>query len=151
MIEILNGIFKRELEKLEDEINSFSDETMIWKTSGEIKNSAVNLTLHLCGNLQHFIGAVLGKTEYIRNRDAEFSSKDISRQNLIIEIKKTADSISKSLAVLNEKDLQKIYPQNFLPKEVTAEYFLIHLISHFSYHLGQINYLRRILQSKQSV
>ncbi len=80
MIETLSQLFLRDLEKLKTEISSFKDEKKIWEISGEIKNSAGNLCLHLCGNLQHFIGAVLGNSGYIRNRDAEFSRKNVPIQ-----------------------------------------------------------------------
>ncbi len=145
MIETIKEILVREMVKLEEEIKSFSDEQLIWKTSGELKNSAGNLCLHLCGNLQHFIGAELGKTGYVRNRDAEFSSKNISKEKLIEEIRKAKDAVRATLDTLSEDDLQKIYPQTFIPKEVTTEFFLVHLLSHLDYHLGQINYVRRIL------
>ena len=145
MLNVLKEIFLREIQKLEEEIKSFSDERLLWQTSGELKNSAGNLCLHLCGNLQHFIGAVLGKSGYVRNRDAEFSSKDISKEKLIEEVHRARQAVVMTLDRLSEEDLQKIYPQSFIPKEVTTEYFLVHLLSHFDYHLGQINYLRRIL------
>ena len=76
-------IFIRDLDKLEQEINAYSDESRLWVIKSEIKNSAGNLCLHLTGNLQHFIGAVLGKTGYVRNRDAEFSDKNIPRSRLV--------------------------------------------------------------------
>ena len=143
--ETLKELFLRELQKLEDEIAGFPDEAMLWKTSGDIKNSAGNLCLHLCGNIQHFIGAYFGNTGYARNRDAEFSSRNIAKEKLIEEIKQSKQAIEKAFAVISTDDLKKIYPQNFMGKEVTADYFIIHLISHFDYHLGQINYLRRFL------
>jgi len=146
MLDTLSELFGRELQKLEEEIKSFSNESLLWKTTGEIKNSAGNLCLHLCGNMQHFIGAGLGKSGYIRNRDAEFSSTNISREKLVEEIQKTKESVAGSLKKISDADLQTVYPQNFLGKDVTTEYFLIHLLSHFDYHLGQINYLRRIIE-----
>jgi uncharacterized damage-inducible protein DinB len=145
MIETLKEILLREIGKLEEEIKSFPDEQFLWKTSGEIKNSAGNLCLHVCGNLQHFIGAELGNTGYVRNRDAEFASKNISKEKLIEEIRAAKKAVSATLEKLSEADLQKTYPQSFIPKEVTTAYFLVHLLAHFDYHLGQINYLRRIL------
>lgn len=144
MLETLNEIFQREIQKLEDEIKSFTDESLIWKTSGEIKNSSGNLCLHLCGNLQHFIGATIGKTGYVRNRDAEFSSTNISKEKLAEEIQQTKETVMVSLKKISDADLQAIYPQTFINKDVTTEYFLIHLLSHLDYHLGQINYLRRM-------
>lgn len=145
MIDALKEIFKRELQKLDDEVASFSDDAMLWKTSGEIKNSAGNLCLHLCGNIQHFVGAYFGKTGYTRNRDAEFTAGNIAKEKLIEEINNSKQAVESAFANLSDDDLEKIYPQNFFGKEVTAGYFLIHLISHFDYHLGQINYLRRML------
>lgn len=145
MIEPLKDIFLRELLKLEDEIKNFPDEPSLWKTSGDIKNSAGNLCMHLCGNLRHFIGSVLGKTGYVRGRDAEFSTKNGARKKLLDDIEDSKQAVKNSLDKMTDDDLQKIYPQNFLGRDVNTEYFLIHLISHFDYHLGQINYLRRML------
>jgi len=139
-------ILQRELTKLETEINSFRDEASVWKVQGDLKNSAGNLCLHLCGNLQHFVGAVLGNSGYKRNRDAEFSSKNISKQKLIEEIMNSKEAVNNTFAELTDNDLAKIYKQEILGKEVSTAYFMLHLISHFDYHLGQINYLRRLLE-----
>jgi len=152
MINTLSKLFLKDLEKLKTEITSFKDEKNLWKISGEIKNSAGNLCLHLCGNLQHFIGAVLGNTGYVRNRDAEFSRKDVPIREpalpagrLVAEIQLTMKVVQKALAELNEDDLQKTYPISVLGFEMTTEFFLIHLTTHLNYHLGQINYHRRLL------
>jgi uncharacterized damage-inducible protein DinB len=147
MIEILTQLFLRDLEKLKTEISSFKDEKKIWKISGEIKNSAGNLCLHLCGNLQHFIGAVLGNSGYIRNRDAEFSKKDVPIRELVAEIELTIKSVQKTLEQLKAEDLQKSYPENVLGYEMTTEFFLTHLATHLNYHLGQVNYHRRLLDN----
>jgi uncharacterized damage-inducible protein DinB len=152
MIEILLQLFQRDLEKLKTEITFFKDEKKIWEISGDIKNSAGNLCLHLCGNLQHFIGAVLGISGYVRNRDAEFSRKDIPIREpalpagrLEAEIELATKVVEKTLKGLKEDDLQKTYPINVFGYEMTTEYFLTHLTTHLNYHLGQINYHRRLL------
>ncbi len=146
MIETLTKLFIRDLEKLKTEINSFKDEKKIWEISGDIKNSAGNLCLHLCGNLQHFIGAVLGNSDYIRNRDAEFSKKNVPIKELVAEIELTAEIVQKTLQSLKEEALQKTFPINVFGYEMTTEYFLIHLTTHLNYHLGQINYHRRLIE-----
>src|ERR1043166_6895689 len=105
MIGSYEEIILRELQKLEDEINLFTSDQLIWKTSGEIKNSAGNLCLHLCGNLQHFIGAVLGKTGYVRNRNAEFSTKNGSKEMLLEEISKTKQAVKKGFNQIHADDL----------------------------------------------
>ncbi len=144
-LSILIDLFNRELNKLEEEINLYADENLLWKVSGTITNSAGNLTLHLCGNLQHFIGAVLGKSGYERNRELEFSAKNISREKLKLEIAKTKAIVETTLKNLHDEDLSQIYPVHKGGKEMNTAYMLTHLFGHLQYHLGQINYHRRLL------
>jgi hypothetical protein len=148
MIKTLTQLYLHELEKLKTEISSYKDEKKIWEISGDIKNSAGNLCLHLCGNLQHFVGAVLGNSGYIRNRDAEFSRKDVPIRELVAEIDLTIEILKKTFAGLKEDDLQKIYPINVFGYEMTTEYLLTNMAAHLTYHLGQINYHRRLLDSQ---
>ncbi len=146
MIEILDKLYQKDLEKLKSEITSYKKEENLWKISGDIKNSAGNLCLHLCGNLQHFIGAVLGNSGYIRKRDEEFSKKNIPLSELVAELELTMKVVKDTLQKLNENDLQKIYPINVFGYEMTTEYLLTHMAAHLNYHLGQINYHRRLLE-----
>ena len=143
--EILAQLFKRDLEKLKTEITSYKDEKKMWEVSGDIKNSAGNLCLHLLGNLQHFIGATLGNSGYKRNRDAEFSIKNVPVEEIQKEIDETIVILKKTLGELDEKRLKDIYPINVFGYEMTTGFFLTHLTTHLSYHLGQINYHRRLL------
>ena len=145
-LESLKEIFSRDLQKLESEIALYDDEALLWKTAGEIQNSAGNLCLHLCGNLQHFIGAVLGGNGYVRNRDAEFSMKNIPKDQLLREISVTRLAVSRGLDGLSEADLLKDYPLPVLGKTDTTVFFLVHLAAHLNYHLGQINYHRRLVK-----
>ena len=145
VISALLELFKRDLNILSVEINSYSDESNLWTTNADIKNSPGNLCLHLCGNLQHFIGAVLGNTGYIRNREAEFSKKNVPKDQLLNLIDTTKESVLNVLESLPEDQLEKDYPIDVFKKKMTTTYFLIHLLSHLNYHLGQINYHRRLL------
>lgn len=145
MIDILKQLYNSDLEKLKTEISSYKDEMNLWKISGDVKNSAGNLCLHLCGNLQHFIGAILGNSGYIRNRDAEFSRKDVPIFELVAEIEITINIVQRSFEKLTEDDLKKTYPINAFGYEMTTEYLLTNMATHFTYHLGQINYHRRLL------
>ncbi|MCG6958769.1 DinB family protein, partial [bacterium BMS3Abin03] len=119
----------------------------LWEISGEIKNSAGNLCMHLCGNLQHFIGNILGNSGYVRNREAEFSTKDIQKEKLLDEINVTAKVVEKTISELKEDKFNEIYPVNVFGYEMTTEFFLVHLATHLNYHLGQINYHRRLLDN----
>jgi uncharacterized damage-inducible protein DinB len=140
----LVSIYERDLTKLKEEILNYESEEKLWVIGGNIKNSAGNLCLHLIGNLNHFIGTVLGKTAYVRNREAEFSLKDIPKNQLVKNIEDTIEVIKNVLPLLTPEDLTKEYPIQVFGYPMTTEYFLIHLVVHLNYHLGQINYHRRL-------
>ena len=146
IVETLLKLFDRDLQRLEEEINLYQSEESIWKLNGEIKNTTGNLCLHLCGNLQHYIGAVLGRTSYVRNRDNEFAAKGISKADLVAEVQKTRQTVRDTLETLKPSILEAEYPEKVYEYQMTTAYFLIHLTAHLNYHLGQINYHRRILQ-----
>ncbi|MGA8263749.1 MAG: DUF1572 family protein [Ignavibacteriaceae bacterium] len=142
----LSELFERDLTRLKEEITLYSDESKIWVVKGEIKNSAGNLALHLLGNLNHFIGAVLGNNGYVRNRDAEFSDKNVSLTEMINNVDKTKEVIKSILSKISDEELAEDYPVVVLAgKKMKTGYFLIHLAGHLNYHLGQINYHRRLI------
>jgi hypothetical protein len=147
VIETLQKIFKRDLEKLKQEISLYRDERNLWVIDKNIANSAGNLCLHLVGNLNSYIGAEIGKTGYIRNRDLEFSQKHIPQLELIRMIEATITVVEDGLNKLNEDDLEKEYPLLVFKEKTSTGFFLIHLAVHLDYHLGQINYHRRLLDN----
>lgn len=144
LIETLKILFNRDLNKLKFEIESYEYENQIWAVEKNISNSGGNLCLHLIGNINTYIGAEIGKTGYIRNRPLEFSLKDIPRTELIQKIEDTILVVNNALDSLTETDLTAIYPQIVFEKEMTTGFFLVHLATHLGYHLGQINYHRRL-------
>lgn len=145
LTETLKSLFNRDLNKLKAEIESYQNESQIWAIDRDISNSAGNLCLHLIGNINTYIGAELGKTGYIRNRPLEFSLKDIPKSELIQKIDETILVVNTTLDSLSEADLEKTYPQIVFETEMTTGYFLVHLATHLAYHLGQINYHRRLI------
>ncbi len=145
LAKILIELYERDLNKLRDEIEQFSEEADLWKTNDGITNSAGNLCQHLTGNLQHFFGAVLGDSSYVRDRDAEFAAKGTTRADLLADIDAAEASVKNTLAKLTDEDLSKNYPIEVYGHPMTTAYFLTHLATHFNYHLGQINYHRRLL------
>ena len=145
LIETLKSLFNRDLNKLKVEIESYQNENQIWEIDKNISNSAGNLCLHLIGNINTYIGAEIGKTAYIRNRPLEFSLKNIPKSELITKIEDTIIVVNNALDTLTEDDLEAIYPQIVFEKEMTTGFFLVHLSTHLAYHLGQINYHRRLL------
>jgi len=145
LIETLKSLFNRDLSKLKIEIESYQNENHIWVIDKNISNSGGNLCLHLIGNINTYIGAELGKTGYVRNRPLEFSLKNIPKSELLSKIDETIAIINDTLDRLTNADLEAIYPQIVFEKEMTTGFFLVHLSTHLAYHLGQINYHRRLL------
>ena len=145
LTQTLIELFTRDLNNLTEEIRRYKDESNLWKTEGLITNSAGGLCLHLIGNLNHFIGAILGDTGYVRQRELEFTLTDVPKMELIKQVEDTLGVIERTLKKLTEADLQKEYELQVFKKPMSTEYFLVHLSTHLSYHLGQINYHRRLL------
>lgn len=145
IIESLKSLYNRDLNKLKLEIESYKSEESIWKIDKNISNSTGNLCLHLVGNLSTYIGAELGNSGYVRHRDLEFSLKDIPKAELLEKLESLIKIINSTLEKLSDEDLKKDYPTEALGYKMTTGYFLIHLLSHLDYHLGQINYHRRLL------
>lgn len=147
LLSILKSLFLRDLAKLKTEIELYQDERNIWLIDKQISNTAGNLCLHLVGNLNAYIGAEFGKTGYIRNRPLEFSLRDIPRAELLKSIDDSILMISASLDKITEQQLTEEYTQEVAGGKVATGYFLTHLASHLAYHLGQVNYHRRLLDN----
>lgn len=143
----LRQLFARDLNQLQQEIELYEAEPLIWHVEKGIANSAGNLCLHLVGNLTTYISAELGGVPYARDRDAEFSLKGIARAELIRQITKTRDEVDQALSHLPASALPAEYPLQVLEARTTTEYLLIHLATHLTYHLGQVNYHRRLLDA----
>lgn len=138
-------LYLTNLKKLKEEVSAFKNENDLWHIQGDVKNSPGNLALHLTGNLKHFIGAQLGNTGYVRNRDIEFSDKNIPCEEIINAIDEAMEVVDSVLSNLTDVDLQKEYPILFLGKQYSTAEILFILYGHLNYHLGQINYQRRLL------
>lgn len=141
----LSALFTRDLNKLKTEIAAYTKEEIIWEVPEGITNSAGNLCLHLIGNLNGFIGNELGKSGYVRQRDLEFSLKNIPRIELLDKIEATIKVVTQVVEKLTDEQLNSDYPLLVLTEKTSTQYFLMHLATHVTYHLGQINYHRRLL------
>ena len=141
--ELLLEIYERDLNNLKKEINLYADETKLWVLKDGVTNSAGNLTLHLIGNLNHFFGATLDNNGFVRDRDSEFSLKNVARADLNARIEEALTVVKQTLNNLSDADFAKDYPLKFNDQIVKTDFFLVHLATHFTFHLGQINYHRR--------
>ncbi|MES2265815.1 MAG: DUF1572 family protein [Bacteroidota bacterium] len=143
----LKSLIIRDLDKLKDEILAYQNEEKLWYIEKGISNSAGNLCLHLLGNLNTYFGAAYGNTGYVRNRPDEFALKNIPRAELVAEIEKTIAMIENTFDMITEAQLAETSMVEHTLKGATNEYFFVHLAMHLSYHLGQVNYHRRLLDN----
>jgi len=140
----LSAVFEKDLNRLKSEIEAYADEEKLWIKAEGINNSAGNLCLHILGNLNNYVGAILGKTGYVRNRSAEFSEKT-TKEHLLKCLHETTEMVKETISNVDADVFDQIYSENVFGYEMKIDYFLIHLVGHLNYHLGQINYHRRIL------
>lgn len=147
MLATLAQLFERDLDRLSVEISAYENEADLWLTPDGISNSAGNLCLHLIGNLNHFIGTFLGRTGYVRQRDKEFSDKNVPVREMNAQIEEVKLIIANTLTKMRDNQLEHDFPiRVFSDKQkVTTGFMLVHLAGHLNYHLGQINYHRRLL------
>ena len=139
----LANFYERDIRRLIEEIMLFKNEGDLWRTQGSVKNSSGNLVLHIIGGLNHLIGATLAQSGYVRNRDEEFTSKDVERKYLVAALEELIPMITETV---NAQNLEAEYPAFFDKPKTSNGYVLVQLLAHLNYHLGQVNYLRRILE-----
>lgn len=135
--------FRQYLQQLHDEIAAYGDESKIWLCPTGINNSAGNLCFHLVGNLQHFFGFALGNTGYVRNREEEFAIQDVPKARLLEMVKDTLDMLENTLPKI--PDYSAPYPPGLLPGDGSIQLVTNRLLAHLGYHVGQVNYHRRLV------
>ncbi len=141
----IGAIIERELTSLRQEIEAYPSDADLWKVVPGIANSGGTLALHLAGNLQHFLGAVLGGNSYVRNRDAEFSTRGLGRAEVVGVVNDAIAAVQMTFRHLGPADLGSEYPEPVAKMRLNTGDFLTHLASHLAYHLGQVDYHRRIV------
>jgi hypothetical protein len=144
-IDDLRIMIGRELGAFQREIALFPDDELVWKTTPGIVNSAGNLALHVCGNLLYFVGALLGGTGYVRDRDLEFSRRSGTRAELVADLQKTAGIVDVTLSRLSDDAFARDLPEAKRSMVFKTHTFLVHVCAHLAFHLGQAGYLRRVL------
>ncbi len=142
---ILTTQVVRELQGFIREVEAFPSDDSVWHTRRGVTNSAGTLALHVCGNLQDFVGRVLGGTSYVRNRELEFSQREGTRVSVVAELRTTIGVIESVLPELTDETMAGNYPMPLAGKTVNTAAFLVHLAAHLAFHLGQVGYLRRVI------
>jgi len=146
MVQELKAILLRDLAHLRHEVEQYPDDAALWRVLPGIANPGGNLALHLAGNLQHFIGCHLGRTGYVRDREREFAARGLARAQVLREVDAAAAVVARTLDDLPDPELDLEFPVPLAGKPVATRMFLVHLCAHLGYHLGQLNYHRRLAQ-----
>ncbi|MEO8633980.1 MAG: DinB family protein [Gemmatimonadales bacterium] len=141
----LSALLTRDLEALRRTIEAYPDDALPWHMPPGLPNSTGTLALHVAGNLRHFIGATLGATGYVRNREREFETRGLPRAELAAGLATTEVEVRNTLRHLNAADLQQAYPLPLAGHRFVTGDLMLHLVAHLSYHLGQADYHRRVV------
>jgi hypothetical protein len=135
----------RELRAVRRTVEAYPDDASVWEERPGLPNGGGTLVLHIAGNLQHFVGATLGGSAYVRDRDAEFARRDVPRAALVAELDAAIDAVDRALAAVPAHVLDADYPASVLGRTVRTRDYLVHLAAHLAYHLGQLDYHRRLV------
>jgi uncharacterized damage-inducible protein DinB len=144
----LVGVIVRDLKSVGREVEAYPDDASVWRTPPGVTNSGGTLALHLCGNVQHFFGAILGGTGYVRDRVAEFGRRDVPRAEILQQVDAAVAAVERGLAQVTDATLAERFPEAIAGHTVATGEWLIHLAVHLGYHLGQIDYHRRLVTGK---
>jgi len=143
MLHEIRGLILRELDTLVRELEAYPDTATLWARLPGLPNSGGNLALHLAGNLEHFVGAILGGSGYVRDREAEFATRGLPREEVVRRVTQARAAVAAVLPRLRESDLARDFPVAVAGVRVALGDFLAHLAVHLGYHLGQVDYHRR--------
>ena len=141
----LSTLYARDLARLAEELRAFPDTATLWRTPPGVTNAAGTLALHLEGNLREYVGRQLGGIDYERDRPLEFSARGIEAADLVARIEAVRRMVVDVVGTLAPERLEAAYPEPYNGDTLSTRQFLIHLLGHFNYHLGQIHYVRRVL------
>jgi hypothetical protein len=145
LIPVVQAMLLRELAAVQRSVEAYPDDASLWALPEGLPNAGGTIVLHLAGNLQHFVGAVLGGNGYRRDREAEFARRDVPRAELVVELENTVNAVRQTLPTLREESLGQPYPVKVGGQVLSTGVVLVHLATHLAYHLGQLDYHRRVV------
>ncbi len=149
MDKLVNQALIGELESLRDAIREAAEpltEAQFWTKPLQPSNSVGHLVQHLAGNLNHFVGAQLGKTGYVREREKEFTATLTPSKWETLKLLDIAVSLFRHVvSSLTADQLAVPHPESKLGSVLNT---LVHVVAHFAIHRGQISYIVRLVQAK---
>ena len=143
-VHALRAVIVRDLRALKREVEAYPDDETLWRAMPGVANAGGTLALHITGNMRHFLGTQLGGGEYVRDREAEFARRNMSRKELVAQVMATIAEAERAFERLTDSHLGGVFPDRVAGRTLNADVFLVHLAAHLGYHLGQIDYHRRM-------
>jgi hypothetical protein len=140
----LASLFERDLLRFVQELRAFPDTTALWQTAPGVTNPAGTLALHIEGNLREYVGRQLGRIEYTRNRPLEFAARDLAHDEIVARVEAVQPVVPRIIEALSDETLRADFPEQYNGASISTQQFLMHLYAHLNYHLGQLDYLRRV-------
>ena len=147
----LAELYQRDLTRLVQQLSAFPNDETLWQVLPPITNSAGNLALHLEGNLREYIGRQLGNVPYSRRRDLEFATKALPKRDLVRRLQAVSELVPGIVSGLSGQALEATYPEEVYSPALSTGQFVLSLYGHVNYHLGQIDYLRRMLTQEGAI
>lgn len=147
IIDALRRVILRDLDACIAEVEAYPDDASLWRTIPGLTNSGGMLARHLAGNLHHFIGVQLGTAKYQRDRAEEFTARSeppMPRAAVVSELRAARAAVDAALVSLDDDALAAEYPEPVGGFRLGSLRFVVHLAAHLGYHLGQMDYHRRV-------
>jgi Protein of unknown function (DUF664) len=141
----LQVVMVRDLRAVAREVSSYASDEDLWRALPGVTNCGGTLALHLVGNIRHFIGTVLGGSDFVRDRDAEFNRRDVPRAVVVGEVELAIADVTRVMPLLTAEALAAEFPAEVGGRRFITSRFLTHLVAHLGYHLGQMDYHRRMV------
>jgi hypothetical protein len=138
-------VLLRELRAVRRSLEAYPDDASVWAERPGLPNAGGTLALHLAGNLRHFIGLHLGGVPYVRDRDAEFARRGVPRAELIAGIDAAMEAVERGMLATTDDRMNAPFPEPIGGRRIATGDFLVHLAVHLAWHLGQLDYHRRIV------
>jgi hypothetical protein len=146
----LAAILDRDLATLQREVEAYPDERDLWREIPGVANVGGTLVLHLAGNLQHYFGTRLASTGYVRDRPAEFARRNVPRSELLREVDAARAAVRAASTSVSAAQMAADFPERVGGSRVQTDDYLVHLAVHFAYHLGQLDYHRRVVTGRNT-
>ncbi|MBL0940380.1 MAG: DinB family protein [Gemmatimonadaceae bacterium] len=147
----LAALYRRDIARLIQEIRAFPNSDTLWHVVPGVSNAAGTLALHLEGNLREYIGRQLGSIAYQRNRPLEFSARGVEQAEIVARLEGVRELVPLVIAALDSSVLDADFPELYDGRALSTRQFLLHLYGHLSYHLGQVDYLRRVVTGSGAI